>query len=149
MDDPDKQKLDRKLASSEQDYEVQSFAEKYDLDVAEAAAIIKRVGPSRRKLDSYMVQRGIAMKAVRIAILGEISTALTKLNAPPSAIQAERLTKSSARELYAALKMHGAPSPAAGDCRSVGHRGKRCGDASSPASIQRSRHDRFGGRREG
>jgi hypothetical protein len=58
MDDPDKQKLDRKLAPGEQDYEVQSFAEKYDLDLAEAAVIIKRVGPSRRKLDSYMAQRG-------------------------------------------------------------------------------------------
>ena len=58
MDNPDKQKLDRKLVSSEQDYEVRSFAERYDLDMAEAAAIIKRVGPSRRKLDSYMVQRG-------------------------------------------------------------------------------------------
>jgi hypothetical protein len=58
MDDPDKQKLGRKPASSEQDYEVQSFAEKYDLEVAEAAAIIKRVGQSRRRLDSYMAQRG-------------------------------------------------------------------------------------------
>ena len=58
MDDPKKQKLDRKLVSGDQDYEVRSFAEKYDLDMAEAATIIKRVGASRRKLDSYMAQRG-------------------------------------------------------------------------------------------
>ena len=58
MDDPDKQKLDRKLAPSEESYEVRHFAEKYDLEMPEAAAIIKRVGPSRRTLDSFMAQRG-------------------------------------------------------------------------------------------
>jgi hypothetical protein len=58
MDDPKKQKLDRKLVSGEQDYEIRAFAEKYDLDMAEAATIIRRVGASRRRLDSYMAQRG-------------------------------------------------------------------------------------------
>ena len=58
MDDPGKQKLDRKLASSEEGYEVRHFAEMYDLEMAEAAAIVKRLGPSRRTLDNYMAHRG-------------------------------------------------------------------------------------------
>ena len=48
------------------------------------------------------------MKVVRIAILGEIATALAQLRAPPSALDAHRLTKSSAKDLHSSLKTYGA-----------------------------------------
>jgi hypothetical protein len=56
-DDKTKIKEDRKLAASEEVYEVAAFARKYGLPPSEAATIIKRYGPSRRKLDSHMASR--------------------------------------------------------------------------------------------
>lgn len=53
-DDKSKTKEDRKLASAEESYEVAAFARKYGLPESEAATIIKRYGPSRRKLDTHM-----------------------------------------------------------------------------------------------
>lgn len=55
-DDPMKTKEDRKLISS-QEYEIEEFAHKYDLMRGEAAAMIKRYGPSRSKLDAIIAQR--------------------------------------------------------------------------------------------
>ena len=48
------------------------------------------------------------MNAIRIAILGEIATALTNLKAPRSALDAHRLTASSTKDLHSALKRYGA-----------------------------------------
>lgn len=55
-DDPKKTKQDRKLVSR-QEYEIEEFARKYDLMRGEAAAMIRRYGPSRRKLDAIITQR--------------------------------------------------------------------------------------------
>lgn len=60
-DDPKKTTEDRKLVSGQdyegQDYEIEEFARKYDLMRGEAAAMIRRYGPSRRKLDAIIAQR--------------------------------------------------------------------------------------------
>ena len=56
-DDKSKVKEDRKLVASEETYEVAAFAKKYGVPPSEAATIIKRYGPSRKKLDSYMSSR--------------------------------------------------------------------------------------------
>jgi len=56
-DDKSKTKQDRKLVSGEQPYEVDAFARKYGIPSSEAKTIIKRYGPSRRKLDAYMAAR--------------------------------------------------------------------------------------------
>jgi|GEM_PF-2334771 len=56
-DDKSKVKEDRKLVASEETYEVASFAKKYGLPQSEAATIIKRYGPSRKKLDAHMGSR--------------------------------------------------------------------------------------------
>lgn len=56
-DDPMKTKEDRKLVSAGQEYELVEFARKYDMGIDEAAALIKRYGPSRSKLDAVMAQR--------------------------------------------------------------------------------------------
>ena len=48
------------------------------------------------------------MKATRIAILGEIATALARLKAPPSVVDARRLTNTSPRDLHSDLKRYGA-----------------------------------------
>jgi hypothetical protein len=56
-DDKAKSKQDRKLVASEEGYEVAAFAKKFGLPPSEAATIIKRYGPSRKKLDAYMAQR--------------------------------------------------------------------------------------------
>jgi hypothetical protein len=55
-DDPKKTEHDRKLVS-QQEYEIEEFAHKYDLMRGEAAAMIRRYGPSRRKLDAIVTQR--------------------------------------------------------------------------------------------
>lgn len=55
-DDPKKTGQDRKLVSR-QEYEIEEFAHKYDLMRGEAAAMIRRYGPSRRKLDAIITQR--------------------------------------------------------------------------------------------
>jgi hypothetical protein len=56
-DDKSKVKEDRKLVSSTETYEVAAFAKKYGVPPSEAATIIKRYGPSRKKLDNYMAGR--------------------------------------------------------------------------------------------
>ena len=43
--------------ASEPIYEVQAFVARYGVPAAEAGLIIKRYGPSRRKLDAYMASR--------------------------------------------------------------------------------------------
>ena len=43
--------------SREQPYEAAAFAKKYGVPPSEAATIIKRYGPSRKKLDAYMAAR--------------------------------------------------------------------------------------------
>lgn len=57
-DDKSKIKQDRKLVSSEETYEVTAFARKYGIPQSEAQTIIKRYGPSRKKLDNHMAARG-------------------------------------------------------------------------------------------
>jgi hypothetical protein len=56
-DDKSKTKQDRKPASGEETYDVAAFAKKYGLPPSEAATIIKRYGPSRKKLDAHMASR--------------------------------------------------------------------------------------------
>jgi hypothetical protein len=55
--DKSKVKEDRKLVASEETYEVAAFAKKFGVPPSEAATIIKRYGPSRKKLDAYMAGR--------------------------------------------------------------------------------------------
>jgi hypothetical protein len=57
-DDKSKTKQDRKQVSSEEPYEVAAFARKYGIPPSEAQTIIKRYGPSRKKLDAHMAARG-------------------------------------------------------------------------------------------
>jgi hypothetical protein len=52
-----KSKQDRKQVSSEETYDVAAFAKKYGIPPSEAATIIKRYGPSRKKLDAHMASR--------------------------------------------------------------------------------------------
>lgn len=56
-DDKSRIKEDRKLVAAEESYEVADFARKYGVPPSEAKTIIKRYGPSRRKLDTYMASR--------------------------------------------------------------------------------------------
>jgi Protein of unknown function (DUF3606) len=56
-DDKSKTKEDRKLVSGEEPYEVAAFAKKFGIPPSEAKTIIKRYGPSRRKLDAHMAAR--------------------------------------------------------------------------------------------
>ena len=56
-DDKSKVKEDRKLVASNEIYEVAAFAKKYGMLPSEAAVIINRYGPSRKKLDAYMASR--------------------------------------------------------------------------------------------
>ena len=56
-DDKNKTADDRKLVSAEQPYEAAAFAKKYGIPPSEAKTIIKRYGPSRKKLNSYMSSR--------------------------------------------------------------------------------------------
>ena len=53
-DDKTKIKEDRKLVSTAENYEVAEFARKYGVSPGEASTIIKRYGPSRKKLDAHM-----------------------------------------------------------------------------------------------
>lgn len=46
-----------KGSPSEEPYEPEAFAKKYGIPPGEAKTIIKRYGPSRRKLDTYMAAR--------------------------------------------------------------------------------------------
>ncbi len=43
--------------AAEEPYDPDSFARKYGIPPGEAKTIIKRYGPSRKKLDSYMAAR--------------------------------------------------------------------------------------------
>jgi hypothetical protein len=56
-DDKTKTASDRKVVAAEQPYEAAAFAKKYGIPPGEAKTIIKRYGPSRKKLDSYMSSR--------------------------------------------------------------------------------------------
>jgi hypothetical protein len=56
-DDKSKTKEDRKLAASGESYEVADFARKFGVAPDEARTIIKRYGPSRKKLDAHMAAR--------------------------------------------------------------------------------------------
>lgn len=46
-----------RTASGEEPYDPEAFARKYGIPPGEAKTIIKRYGPSRKKLDSYMAAR--------------------------------------------------------------------------------------------
>jgi hypothetical protein len=56
-DDKSRSKQDRKPAAGEEPYDVAAFAKKYGIPPSEAATIIKRYGPSRKKLDAHMASR--------------------------------------------------------------------------------------------
>ena len=56
-DDKTKIKEDRNLVAREETYEVAAFAKKYGVSPGEAQTIIKRYGPSRKKLDAHMAAR--------------------------------------------------------------------------------------------
>ena len=56
-DDKSKTKQDRKLVAAQETYEVTAFAKKFGVPPSEASTIIKRYGPSRKKLDAYMAGR--------------------------------------------------------------------------------------------
>ncbi len=56
-DDKSKIKEDRKLVASEEIYEVADFAKKYGVSPSEAKTVIKRYGPSRKKLDAHMAAK--------------------------------------------------------------------------------------------
>ena len=56
-DDKAKTGEDRKSAAESDTYEVADFARKYGVPPGEAKTIIKRYGPSRKKLDAYMAAR--------------------------------------------------------------------------------------------
>jgi hypothetical protein len=56
-DDKSKTKQDRNLVASKETYEVAEFSKKFGVSPDEAKTIIKRYGPSRKKLDAYMVAR--------------------------------------------------------------------------------------------
>jgi uncharacterized protein YjcR len=56
-DDKSQTKEDRRLVASEESYEVADFAKKYGLSPSEAKTIIKRYGPSRKKLDAHMAKQ--------------------------------------------------------------------------------------------
>lgn len=56
-DDKSKTKEDRKLVASSETYEVADFARKYGVPPSEAKTIIKRYGPSRKKLDAHMAKQ--------------------------------------------------------------------------------------------
>ena len=43
----------------EEPYEADAFAKKYGIPTGEAKTIIKRYGPSRKKLDSHMAARAV------------------------------------------------------------------------------------------
>lgn len=56
-DDKSKTKEDRKLVASGETYEVGDFARKFGVSPDEAKTIIKRYGPSRKKLDAHMAAK--------------------------------------------------------------------------------------------
>ena len=56
-DDKAKKREDRKHIAASESYEAAPFAAKYGIPPSEAATIIKRYGPSRKKLDAHMASR--------------------------------------------------------------------------------------------
>lgn len=56
-DDKSKVKEDRKLMAGAETYELADFASKFGVSAGEAKTIIKRYGPSRKKLDAHMAAR--------------------------------------------------------------------------------------------
>ena len=56
-DNKSKAKASGKPIAGEEPYEASAFARKYGIPPSEASTIIKRYGPSRKKLDAYMASR--------------------------------------------------------------------------------------------
>jgi hypothetical protein len=57
QDGKTKIKEDRKVVAGKETYEVADFARKFGVSPDEAKTIIKRYGPSRKKLDTHMAAR--------------------------------------------------------------------------------------------
>ena len=51
-------KTDAKAGSGSDTYEASAFSAKFGVPLGEAKTIIKRYGPSRKKLDAHMAARG-------------------------------------------------------------------------------------------
>lgn len=51
-------KSDANLGSGSDTYEASAFSAKFGVPMSEAKTIIKRYGPSRKKLDAHMAARG-------------------------------------------------------------------------------------------
>lgn len=63
-DDKSKAKEDRKwVASQEEAHKVAAFAKEFGVPPSEAATIIKRYGPSRKKLNAHMAPERLAFMA--------------------------------------------------------------------------------------
>jgi hypothetical protein len=58
-DDKNRMEDDRKPTGSDDSYEVADFVRKFGIPAGEAKTIIKRYGPSRKKLDAYMAARNV------------------------------------------------------------------------------------------
>lgn len=56
-DDKSNIRRDRQLAAADDTYEIAEFARKFGVSPGEAKTIIKRYGPSRKKLDAHMAAR--------------------------------------------------------------------------------------------
>ena len=51
-------KSDAKAGAGSDTYEASAFSAKFGVPMSEAKTIIKRYGPSRKKLDAHMAARG-------------------------------------------------------------------------------------------
>ena len=56
-DDKAKNKRKPQRGAGEEPYEAEAFAKKYGIPPSEAKTILKRYGPSRKKLDAHMTAR--------------------------------------------------------------------------------------------
>ncbi len=56
-DDTNKIRRDRQSVVADDIYEIAEFARKFGVSSGEAKTIIKRYGPSRKKLDAHMAAR--------------------------------------------------------------------------------------------
>jgi hypothetical protein len=54
---PMQKREERKIAETNRQYEIGELSHKYDLSRGEAAALIKRYGSSRSKLDAILAER--------------------------------------------------------------------------------------------
>lgn len=57
MTETSKTKPETKRGAAEVPYDAEGFAKKFGIPPSEAKTIIKRYGPSRKKLDSHMAAR--------------------------------------------------------------------------------------------